>query len=461
MFFEDSVRYEKIFFRDVVKQFIRIKIEPQPANNPEHIPNYLYYLKGNKTASYYEFLRLYIFGFKDIEILDAIRECKTEIKDNDSDISSLKRLLHDDIFTSGKNNINMKIKKLNDSNEELEKRIKNLDIVNNIVNDSNLINNDKVNIYTLRTEIDKNSRSVQFLEKIKNKFNKNSINNEDMQIIYNYIENFNKNLGEKLNKNFNEVVEFHSKMMSNEIEFIEESIVELNDEIKNNTKNLEEYINKVPVRNELILTTAKSMNENSIEIGKYKEQLEKIEQVEKNEKNLTSKLYSLETNKKQYESDFETKLVMFNEIFQKIHQFVYGTPSNNEFYYSHDEKQKSGQQAESWGVKYRNPDIENASSEGSDIARIIIFNLAYYEFAKKYGLKRPMFIIHDSGITTISQDIREKIYNYIANNKIQVIIATLKEGLDTTTITEYACKEEFNGNIQTLDLSHDNKLFRI
>lgn len=118
--------------------------------------------------------------------------------------------------------------------------------------------------------------------------------------------------------------------------------------------------------------------------------------------------------------------------------------------------------AENWGVKYRNPNIKNSNSEGTSVARIIIFNLAYYEYARKYKLKRPLFIIHDGGITNVSQDAKERIYEYITNNEIQVIIAALKQDELNDIMEKYTCKEKDfeTGEDVPLNLSKDNKLFR-
>ena len=185
----------------------------------------------------------------------------------------------------------------------------------------------------------------------------------------------------------------------------------------------------------------KELSAVSQNIIKQEEILNTLEKYSAKKKDLIQEINSLQNKIKENSDDFEINLAKFNSYFTKLVSSInQGDPM---IAYHHDLKD--------FPVSVE--DLNEGTSSGTLKSLILCYDIAYQQFAKEINKIVPNFVVHDV-LESISGDVLQKLINKINSLDIQVIIAILKEKLDSSQISSQEQKL-----YTVLSLSNKNRVF--
>lgn len=258
----------------------------------------------------------------------------------------------------------------------------------------------------------------------------------------------------KLQKTFDDLVQYHNKMVDEKIKFVKKDLPEIeknieelqmhmqkaNDSLKEikkgmaNTRSFEDY--------ESLLS---KINLKYAEKGAYEESLKKITEIEikisalRIELNkINDDLYSLE-----FENKVKAQLGEFNKEFVNVSKSLY----DEKYMVTYEIKT-----SQATGRKYYEFTTDNAFlSSGKKQGEISCFDIAYILFADKEKIPCLHFILNDKKELLHDNQLLN-IQKFIEGKDIQFIASILKDKLP-----EQLKKKEY----YSIELSQDDKLFRI
>lgn len=415
-------------FRQLIPKFVRID---QKQDNDK----FLKFLDVRTPDAVYENIYSFLFSFNDKKVSEERLILKEEIKKNENDLKKFKSL--------------HQFKNINELTQRLLIINKKIEAINN--NLANLINSEKYKLtekeiseirlkYTrLVDELDllkfKEKKVEEILKKAKTDDSLN-INKDVLKNLYNETkENFSK-----LNKTFEELLEFNKQLLNNKISFYKSQLKKILNEISSTEENIKSLFEKN--KDVIMLIEQNKLDEyaelqrnlmiSSEEKGTLEEKIKIHNIIESTIEELEDELDQLETNNK-----IEEVISEFNDYFTKFSNDI----TNEDFYLYPTGKEfplAIGSQ-------------DTGLSTGTKKSVITAFDLAYQKFSED-KIKRPDFIIHDV-LETMDKIAFENVIKIVNQIGCQYIVAVLNE-----KISKYnSVKEE---DIR-LTLSETDKLFRI
>ncbi|WP_392562264.1 DUF2326 domain-containing protein [Orbus sturtevantii] len=258
---------------------------------------------------------------------------------------------------------------------------------------------------------------------------------------------------DKVNKTFEELLQFHNAMLKEKSKFVGEALPQLNEEINSNEENLNQLLNQ-----ENLLTTkiTKTPAFASLEIiieqlnlayekkAKLEEKISQIKIVEDTIESLTKSLENIDMGifSETFKTHLDEQLKKFNHYFSDISYQMY----KEKFGLTTKIKEKDGKKV----YEFYEFNASNFSS-GKKQGEITCFDIAYTLFADQEKIPCLHFLLtdkkelmHDNQLT--------KIANIVNQNNIQFITSILKDKLPADLNDD---------NYIILSLSENNKLFRI
>lgn len=266
---------------------------------------------------------------------------------------------------------------------------------------------------------------------------------------------FSKKYVPNLQKTFDDLVDYHNKMIVERINFLLEGLPELESDIKKSQNNLrkliserENYTTKISKVDNIqeLEKIINELNDSSEKKGMFKNILEQIDKSHTLIEDLENKLN--EINQKMFSEEFNAKLKSqlndFNDYFVKISKRLYDEKFYIDFVVKEIRK----------GVKVY--DFKTTSYDllgsGKKQGEILAFDLAYIKFADEKGMPCLHFLLndkkelmHDNQLSKINEILSEFSIN------AQIIVSVLKDKIPNNLLNE--------SNI-VVELSQDNKLFR-
>ncbi|EJQ11758.1 hypothetical protein IE3_03219 [Bacillus cereus BAG3X2-1] len=428
---------DKPTFRQLISKFVR--------NDDTQLGNVIYYLISTSYAVYeaiYFFL-LKINGESIVSERQFLEERlskldnKFSIYQKDPNIPSLDQIEQGLLFIES------------EINELIDKRrkIDYLDIYKNELEKNSDVNNqlDLLNSELELLEFEK-STITQSLAMIQE--SKSNIDIEVIKQIYLDANAFNNNL----NKKFEEVLNFHNKMVENRSRFVEKQFEKVNMKLKELKYKQEELLEKKKNQSIELLDEGllKELNEINIEIESLnvkKGEFLKAKEIQEGLKNELDQVNEeLErVNSFAEENDHLIPINEFNIIFKSYSEKLYN--EKYLFYYDSEWRQKKG------GRPFSIGNLLGNMGTGKQRALIIAFDLAYLTFSNKKEIAAPKFLIYDKlenthinqlkTIIDLSKEIDGQLVLPILRERINEIDAAL---IKKSTIIE---------------LSQTNKFFRL
>lgn len=255
----------------------------------------------------------------------------------------------------------------------------------------------------------------------------------------------------KINKNFEELLQFHNKMIENRIYFIEKGLYEKKEEVKKireNIKNLINYKQKIVIKvlDEGLFDELNSIN---IKIEGFNIEKGEICQSIKLLEGAANDKYCYEEKRRKIISKLEpekilNKISVFNKYFSELSEEIYG--EKYIFAYNPEWKEKK-----IFPVSIDN--FQGNVGTGKKKGIIVAFDLAYIMYCNELGIKGPKFVIHDKLENTHINQLR-KIFEISNRIKGQYIVPILYEKIN-----------ELDGDLikkaKIIELSSKNKFFKI
>ena len=255
----------------------------------------------------------------------------------------------------------------------------------------------------------------------------------------------------ELQKNFEDMVNFHNTMIQNRIDFIQQQLKskhELLEQYSQQLGGILEEKEKVTIEalDEGLLDELNMLNkkieELSLKKGEIQQSIYLIEEQEQIRQNLNEELFTVE---KQMEGEgIEEKIKRFNQIFSDYCDKLYGEKYLLAYNDNWKEEKKFPVSIASLGGKI---------GTGKKKAVIVAYDLAYMQYSVEVGMKVPQFVIHDKMENTHINQIKT-IFEICNKIEGQYIIPILRERIDKVD-------QQYIERSKVLELSSSDKFFRI
>ncbi|WP_434336156.1 DUF2326 domain-containing protein [Mycoplasma capricolum] len=425
---------EKPSFRQIISHNLRYK--------DQSINSTLKTLHSTAKNSEYEILHLFLLGFSfsnSKELLDFQNQLKFE-QDH------LKKLLSSNsdkqIYVDTLKFIDNEINELNKKKETLnidEDFQINLDAFNEIKHNISMLSN-KIGLLEIR----KNSIN-DFINRMNS--NRSSVDTKQLEPIYNQTNLFIP----KLHKTFDQLVNFHNKMLDEKIAFASKELPEIFKQMSSLQNQLNELLK---VEKDLSIRLSKDdtfkeldkiitqLNRKHYEKGEYETKLSQINDSEEIIFKLKQKISLLSNDlySKEFKNKLDERLNTFNKYFQRLSDTLY----NERYFLTYSIENEKSKPYYKFNLSVLN------HSSGKKQGEIICYDLAYIQFADHFNINCLHFLLNDKK-ELMSDNQLISISNYLLNSNAQLIISILKDKIPD--------KVWKNSNV-VLELSQKDKLFK-
>ncbi|WP_257208569.1 DUF2326 domain-containing protein [Bacillus toyonensis] len=439
--FENELDRLIIGERQTIKPTFREIIAHSIRYNDDRINKTLKVLSVYTSLAQYETLYLYLFGIsiedrsKILKKISTEKEFKKRIEKNQS-----------------KNELELSLALINDTISQLERKKNTLNINHDYEKDLINLNNTKYQISNISSQITELSLRKDIIIEAEEelKANKSDIDLQQLKRIYNQAS---ENMLE-IQKTFEELVNYHNKMLVEKIRFITQDIPGIESEIATLNSSLKSLLSK---EKELATKIAKSdtfkdleniiteLNENYRRKGEIDNSISQIDDVDNKVAILEEELHEIDQGvfSEKFKERIKEQLVKFNKIFSKVSDDLYGEKYGISFDIKVDKKT---------GKSIYIFDSFNAnSSSGKKQGEILCFDLAYILFADNEDIPVLHFILNDKKELMHGNQLI-KVKDFIKDKNVQLIFSILEDKLPTELNNEK--------NI-IIRLSQKEKLFKI
>lgn len=426
---------EKPTFRQIISHNIRYE--------DDSINKTLKTLDRYTTDAEYETLYLFLFGcdFKKggskQYILDKIRQeniYKTRIEKSQTKTA----------YEAALSLVNFEIEDLN-----LKKKEFNLN--KNFEADLDRLNETKYEISKTSSEITKSVIKRNLILEADQELNsrKSNIDFTQLELIYQQA----TNKIDDLQKTFEDLVNYHNKMIIEKVSFIKRDLPSL----ENNIAEKEAYLSKkLKEEKKITLEISKSasfeemediairQNENFRKRGEYETVIKQLDEAESNIEKYSTELEKIDSEifSDDFSQTVKNQLGKFNKHFSNISYQLYG----ERYAIKHDvDVNKKGQRL------YKFSAFNANMSSGKKQGEISCFDVAYIMFAKEENISCLHFLLNDKKELMHDNQL-VKIAEFVNENNIQFVASILKDKLP---------ERLNNKNYFAVELSQQDKLFRI
>lgn len=423
-------------FRQLIPKFIRA--------SDYQVSNIVRYLHPTTSNAIYELLHLTLFGFIDMELVNKRIALENDLKQKAEQVKSLKSLV-----SIGTQEVNdLRLSQL----EELQNKYDSYQISKEYERENDQLNLLKDSLEQLKIQI---NNAYTELEVWKNRLREITseeqvINIEAVKYMYQEAELYNVNLQKK----FEETIQFHQKMLQNEVVYINSAMEKVSKNIQileltyseeaekysgllkklGNSGSLKEYTDLGNQINQL----TKEISESEAILNTYNSALEVQLKLRVEIEKLTEEL-------NEAIKEFRVKLKVFNEYFSAFSKML-----NKDGYLLAVDEDKNHH----FSLSPRPVDGDSHVGDGHKQSIIIAFDLAYVAYANNptINLMRPHFFTQDK-VEIVDSNSLAKLSELAEKVECQFIFPIIKDKLDKLP--------DFNKENIILTLDENNKFFNI
>ena len=277
---------------------------------------------------------------------------------------------------------------------------------------------------------------------------KTDINVSQIRTLYNEV----KYNVENIQKTFEDLVEYHNKMIVEKVKFISQELpsIESTIEYKQNELNKLladeiEYSNKVS-KHESFGTFEEiiaELNEKYRQKGEYEAIIAQIKTAETNIKDTDKELKIIESDlfSDAFMENLQDKISKFNHFYSAVSSELYG----EQYVLTCEKKEKKGK------TVYDFNSFNTNMSSGKKQGEILCFDIAYILYARQENLPHFDFVLNDKKELLHGNQL-EKVAEYVSRNGIQMVLPILKDKIPEQVLTL--------GKV-VLELSQTEKLFMV
>jgi len=405
--------------------------------------NTLKTLDGYTTDAEYETLHLFLMGCEFTKGSNK-QELLEKIKLEDTFKNRLEKIQTKSAYEATLSLIDNEIDALN-------KKKTNLNLNENFEADLDALNEVKYEINKLSSEVSKLNIRKSIINDALTELEASSSNIDTIQLNQIY-QQATTVLG-KLQKSFEDMVDYHNNMISEKKKYIANELPTIEYKIFKDIESLNRLLKKEA---DLTLIISKSDSFEELEIliaqlnekyrlkGEYEKIIEQLKDVEANLESYNGLLKSIDEElfSNDFEATVKTQLNKFNKHFSFVSEILY----NEKYALKYDKVvNKKGQRL------YKFSAFNTNFSSGKKQGEISCFDIAYTLFADEENIPCMHFILNDKKELMHDNQL-VKIAELANKNNIQFVASILKDKLPAELN-----KEEYF----ILELSEDDKLFRI
>jgi len=414
-----------------------IRIEEQQINNA------LYFLFATSDESEYEALFLFLFGFRDYELLGNKRKIVDKIKKLKKSIDESPNTIDD---------LTQQIALIDDELKKLEEQKLQYNFLPSITDDlaklkelQHLISVTKDEIAKLNLRRALNQDALEKLAEAKSKVSVDAISKLYKQA---------KIEIPSLDKKFEDLLSYHNTMIENKAKFIKKSLDTVMEFLKEKNRILQVHLeSESAILNNMskqgALDEYDKINLKIQDISRNKGQKEGVFSIlQESLKELAdarNELLGLNSLIGNFENEYSENLKKFNSLFSDFSEKLYG----EKYYLS--VKKKSNKTTDNFLLDIGNMN-ENFGT-GKKKAQISALDLAYLKFSQETKMKSPYFVLHDQ-IESVFENQIETLFDVSNSIDGQFIVAVLSDKLHTLK------KEKIEENC-ILKLSQKDRFFKI
>ncbi|WP_455683311.1 DUF2326 domain-containing protein [Thomasclavelia sp.] len=408
------------------------------------INNTLKYFSGYTSATEYETLHLYLLGCSHLRG----KEKEKYMLQLTQEKNYKKRLESN----RSKNAYSLMLAEIENEINKLENKKNSLNINENFENELSKLNNIKFDINHLTETLATLNIRKNLIEESKKELQKDSVD-VDINELKNLYKEAKVNL-EVVTKTFDELVQYHNKMIENKVSYITKDLPRLEEKIKqfknalNEKLSEEKRISKKLKKSDtfsdleeiILLLNAQYQKKGECEsiLAKISESEENLDSIEKNIEKINNEIMSTE-----FQEDVKRQVTEFNKHFASISEYLYG--EKYLLTYEIKETKKNHQ-------KYYEFSTFNANmSSGKKQGEILCFDIAIIKFLRELKIDHLSFLLNDKKELMDNNQLI-KVSKYAKENRIQLVFSMLADKIP----------EELNNDENViLRLSQSDKLFKI
>ncbi|PYY27523.1 DUF2326 domain-containing protein [Paenibacillus illinoisensis] len=439
--FEKKLDQLLIGERDVLKPSLRQLISHYIRYQDNKVSKTLRVLSTWSTNIEYETLHLFMFGFP----VSDRSQLNTKLKGEQEYRKRLEK-------HRSKTELELQLDIVKNNILVLEKRKTSLNINENYKNDLEKLNDLKYRISVVSSRISELSVRQQLLKETEMELNSDmsEINLPELREIYKTAKKDISNI----QTSFEQLVDYHNKMILEKIRFVTQDIPKITSSIEDLRKTLgdllyseERLAKKLSASDTFqdLEDIIKALTNSYQRVGELEIGIEQLNSVESKIKKINEEIKLLDGDRfsKEFQEELLNKLKDFNGIFAAVSNKLYGEQYGLTFTIKEDNKTKQNY--------YHFESFNANTSSGKKQGEIICFDIAYILFARKEGLPFLSFILNDKKELMHGNQLK-KVSQYAEDNRIQLVFSILKDKLPS----------DLNSSQHiVLRLSDHDKLFRI
>lgn len=339
-----------------------------------------------------------------------------------------------------------------DEIENLNKKKETFNLNESLEQDLEELNLAKYNINKTSSMISKLEIRKNLIEEAKKELENNVsfIDVQQLKILYQEVK---LNI-EGVNRSFEELVEYHNKMILEKVKFISQDLPELEQKLSEARKELSNLLSeekrlskKISKGNtfEELEKVISELNEKYRIKGEYESTIAQIEDVEENINKLNKKIDEIDNVlfSDTFEEKLKNQIRKFNRFFSSVSQELYD--ESYALTYERVRNKKTGKMC------YKFNSFNANMSSGKKQGEILCFDLAYLLFAENEKLPALRFLLNDKKELMHDHQLI-KVAEYVKDRNIQLVISILKDKLPEKALE--------NAHI-VVELSQEEKLFKI
>jgi uncharacterized protein YydD (DUF2326 family) len=426
---------EKPTFRQIISHNIRYR--------DESINNTLRTLNKYTSDAEYETLYLFLLGCEFTKG-NSKQEILAKIKQEDTYRNRLEKQQTKTAYEAALSLINFEI-------EDINRQKDSFNINENFRSDLDSLNELKYQINKVSGEIGKlairKSLIIEAVDEIA--ANKSEIDLQQLKLIYHQA----THQIDGIQKTFDDLVEYHNRMIVEKIKFIGKELPELEKKIKMDNESLRRLLAEEN-RLSLVVTRGDSfeelqnlifeLNEKFRKKGEYESIIHQLEEVEDNMKKYTKQLREIDDElfSDSFEGTVKVQLAKFNKHFAFISNKLYGEQYALKYDIVLNKKNQR---------MYKFSAFNTNISSGKKQGEISCFDIAYILFADEENIPCLHFLLNDKKELMHDNQL-VKIAEFVSDRDIQFVASILKDKLP---------HELNNDKYFVVQLSQEDKLFRI
>lgn len=424
-------------FRELIPYFVRVSAKKDDYD-------FLRNLHSTTRIVTYRSIYNYLFNISGSQSLDDLEKVKRQLDQIQKAEKNYKKL---DNNNQDKEILVQKLSANRSRQKQLKIEIANLVKGTDFVNNRKAIASARQCYINIKDDLD----NLQYrLSRIKEDIQNTEV--EHPQLNPNLTQDFFREIKQSMpqvNKTYEDLVRFNDALKENKLNYLENISVKLQKEIDITKRKQQDFLEK----NSDIIGLIKNndiakydeLNQELADVSKNVAKQEEIyatlDRFSKEEEELKKKIDDLQENARNRSADYQSSLNKFNSYFTALASEM----NHIQPILAYHENLKE------FPVSVE--DLDEGTSSGTLKSLILCYDIAYQQFAMEIGKQVPNFVVYDT-LESVEGDVVLKLVDKINSMDIQVVVAILKEKLDSSKVDTNSQKRN-----TVLSLSNSNRVF--